>query len=62
MFKRLFYDEWTAMIPIIAFLITFIGFLILTIRAILMRREVADEISRLPLDDTSTTQSKIDHV
>ena len=50
------------MIPIIAFLITFIGFLILTIRAILMRREVADEISRLPLDDTSTTQSKIDHV
>ena len=50
------------MIPIIAFLVTFIGFLIFTIRAILMQREMADEISRLPLDEPSITESEIDHV
>ena len=55
MFKRLSYDEWQALIPVIAFLITFAGFLVFSIRALLMRRERAHQLSELPLDDTQTT-------
>ena len=62
MFKRLSYDEWQMMIPIIAFLITFIGFLVFTIRAICMRREEANQLSRLPLDDAQPSASENDHV
>ena len=57
MFKRLSYEEWQAMIPIIAFLITFAGFLIFSIRALLMRRERAERLSELPLDDATTVHN-----
>ncbi len=60
MFKRLSYDEWQALIPIIAFAITFAGFLIFSIRALFMRRERAHQLSELPLED-SKTSSTPDH-
>lgn len=50
MFKRLSYEEWQAIIPIIAFLITFAGFLIFSIRALFMHRDRAERLSELPLD------------
>ena len=61
MFKRLSYDEWQAMIPIIAFLITFIGFLIFSIRALFMQHERANHLSHLPLENTETASNKNDH-
>ena len=62
MFKRLSYDEWQAMIPMIAFMITFMGFLIFTIRALFMKRQQAVQLSHLPLDETQTPAQEIDHV
>ena len=62
MFKRLSYEEWQAMIPMIAFLITFVGFLIFTIRALFMQREQADQLSHLPLEETQTPAQETDHV
>ncbi len=55
MFKRLIYDEWTSVVPIIAFVLTFIVFLVLLVRALLMRRERADHLSKLPLEESTTT-------
>lgn len=65
MFKRLSYEEWQAMIPIIAFLITFAGFLIFTIRAVMMRRSNADRLAELPLEDalpSTASHTDADHV
>ena len=61
MFKRLSYEEWQALIPIIAFLITFAGFLIFSICALFMRRERAHQLAELPLDEFTTPDSN-DHV
>ncbi len=63
MFKRLSYDEWQALIPIIAFLITFAGFLLFTIRAVCMKRERVRQLSHLPLEDaTANHPNSKDHV
>ena len=62
MFKRLTYDNWQMMIPIIAFLITFIGFIIFTIRALCMRKEQANQLSHLPLDEAQTSAPEKSHV
>lgn len=51
MFKRLSYDEWQAMAPIIAFLLTFAVFLFQVVRAIAIKRHQSDRLARLPLDE-----------
>ncbi len=53
MFKRIFHEDWTAVVPIIAFLITFVFFLIITIRAVRMKKETRQHLSSLPLQDDS---------
>lgn len=62
MFKRLTYEDWQAMIPVIAFLLTFAGFLVFSLRALFMRRESAERLSALPLEDASTSASESKHV
>ena len=62
MFKRLTYEEWQAMIPVIAFLLTFAGVLVFSLRALFMRRESAERLSALPLEDASTSASESKHV
>lgn len=51
MFKRLTYEEWQMLIPIIAFVLTFVGFMVFAIRALLMRGERVNRLLMLPLDD-----------
>ena len=53
MFKRLSYDEWQALIPMIAFCLTFGGFLVFTIRALVMRGQNANDMAYLPLEESS---------
>lgn len=51
MFKRIFHEEWTSVVPIIAFAITFIFFIVMIVRAVRMRKAKRDHLSSLPLED-----------
>ena len=50
MWNRIEYAEWVAVIPIIAFVLTFSVFVILVTRAMCMKKTRIAELSRLPLD------------
>jgi hypothetical protein len=51
MFKRINYEEWQAMAPIIAFLLTFAVFLFQVVRALCIKSDQSEHLARLPLDD-----------
>ena len=55
MFHRIIYDHWTAVVPIVGFLLTFAVFLAAVIRALLMKREQCDEMASLPLENRSSS-------
>lgn len=51
MFKRIFHEEWTGVVPIIAFGITFIFFVVMIVRAVRMKKAKRDHLSSLPLEE-----------
>lgn len=51
MFKRVIYEAWADWVPFVAFAITAIVFVSFVIRAVTLRKERADSMARLPLDD-----------
>ncbi len=51
MYKRLIYDSALDWVPYLAFGVTAAVFLLFIIRAIKLRKESADKLSQLPLDD-----------
>jgi len=51
MYKRLIYDSALDWVPYLAFGVTAAVFLIFVVRAIMLRKESADKLARLPLDD-----------
>lgn len=59
MFKRIIYDDWTSIIPLISFWLTFGVFLAITVRALVMKKSTVHHMEDLPLaeDDNSTTQA-----
>ena len=64
MFKRLSYEEWQTMAPIIAFLLTFAVFLFQVVRALCIKNDQSERLARLPLDDnlsSSTSTSEENH-
>ncbi|MCB1095483.1 MAG: hypothetical protein R3F19_26415 [Verrucomicrobiales bacterium] len=58
MFKRLIYEEWQSMIPIAAFILTAIGFVILTARAFFIKPDQSDHMAHLPLSDDGEGRTK----
>lgn len=52
MFRRVLYENWHDLVPVVAFCFTFSVFVIAFIRALLMRKETVMAMSLLPLDDT----------
>jgi heme/copper-type cytochrome/quinol oxidase subunit 1 len=50
MFKRLVYEEWHQVLPVLSFILTFIVFAVLFVRALLMRRDRAQHLALLPLE------------
>ncbi len=50
MFKRITYEEWTSIVPIIGFLLTFGVFLIIVVRAMFMKKKKRDHLANLPLE------------
>ena len=51
MFKRIIYDEWTHLVPLISFWFTFGAFLAITIRAFLLRSKTVEHLGHMPLQD-----------
>ena len=54
MWKRINYDAWVDLVPIIAFILTFTVFVVLVTRAFLLKKSDLDNIAQLPLDDSIT--------
>jgi hypothetical protein len=51
MYKRIIYDSALDWVPYVAFGVTLAVFLIFIVRAISLRKDSADKMARLPLDD-----------
>lgn len=51
MYKRLIYDSALDWVPYLAFGVTAAVFILFVVRAIKLRKESADQLSHLPLDD-----------
>lgn len=58
MFKRLQYEDWLSLLPIISFAIAFIVFLGISLKAIFMKKDKVEHMSHLPLDSEIPTPSK----
>ncbi|MFQ3225801.1 MAG: hypothetical protein ACI8Z5_002066 [Lentimonas sp.] len=58
MFKRIIYADWTSIIPLISFWLTFGVFLLITVRAVLLKKTTVNHMENLPLeDDDNSTQA-----
>ena len=55
MFKRIVLEDWQNLMPAIAFAFAFAIFMILSLRAVFMKKEVADRMARLPLEKDQPT-------
>lgn len=53
MFKRIIHEEWTNIVPMIAFAVTFTIFVITTIRALRIRPDERERLAKLPLQEDS---------
>ncbi|MBE2283968.1 MAG: hypothetical protein IAE77_10970 [Prosthecobacter sp.] len=51
MYKRLIYDSALDWVPYVAFAVTALVFFTFLVRALSLRKERADRLSRMPLDD-----------
>ncbi len=49
MFKRLILEDWHMLIPVVAFLLTFAVFLVLSVKALLMGKKQSEHMASLPL-------------
>jgi len=54
MFKRILYDDWTTIVPVIAFIVTFTVFVVAIVRSIRMKKSTREKMSNLPLEDDET--------
>jgi len=61
MFKRIIYDDWTHIVPIISFWLTFGVFLAIVIRAILIKKSKVKHLENLPLEDDEDSTSNSNH-
>lgn len=57
MFKRIFYEDWTQMLPEISFCLTFAVFLAITIRALMTKKDKVDHMANLPLEDDTASKT-----
>jgi hypothetical protein len=55
MFKRIIYDDWTSIIPLISFWLTFGVFLAITVRALFLKKSTVSHMENLPLEDDETS-------
>jgi len=53
MFKRLIYEDWMAIVPIISFVATAGVFLFASIRALCLPKKRCEQLAAMPIDDRS---------
>ena len=51
MFNRVSYEQWHDIVPFIAFGATVLVFLTMSVRGLMLRKDKAEQLSHLPLDD-----------
>lgn len=51
MYKYVIYENWLDWIPYVAFGVTALVFITFSIHALIMRKDRADHLSQLPLDN-----------
>jgi hypothetical protein len=51
MFKRVILEDWASIVPMIAFGVLFVVFLVTTVRAVMIRPKDRERMSRLPLEE-----------
>ena len=62
MFKRIVYDDWAHVVPIVSFWLTFGVFIAICIRALLLKKSNVDAMKNLPFENNqnSTTRNSND--
>lgn len=60
MFKRIIYDDWTGIIPIISFWLTFGVFIAICIHALLLKKSTIEEMGKLPLEEDQKSTTHLD--
>ena len=58
MYRRVLYENWHSIVPMVAFAVTFTVFTFACIRSVLMRKEKAEEMAAKPLDDGEAVTPK----
>lgn len=61
MFKRLIMEEWQMSVPVVAFVLTFGAFVILTIRALRLGKRQSEHMARLPLSKDDGAEFEGEH-
>ena len=51
MFQRVAYEHWHEIVPLIAFATTAVIFTVMALRGMRLRKDKAEHMSHLPLDD-----------
>lgn len=51
MFKRILHEDWTSIVPIIAFIVTFTIFVVAIVRSIKMKKATSEHLASLPLQN-----------
>ncbi len=51
MFKRIIFEDWAVVMPVVAFFFTAAVFLYTSVRAMKLSKARRDELSKLPLGD-----------
>jgi hypothetical protein len=57
MFKRVIYDNWSLIVPVVAFAFTSTIYFVMVIRAMLMKPERREQMASLPLEDGPMTEN-----
>lgn len=57
MFKRVIYDNWSLIVPVLAFAFTSTIYFVMVIRAMLMKPDRRDQMASLPLEDGAESQT-----
>ncbi|MDQ8193493.1 hypothetical protein SH580_08065 [Coraliomargarita algicola] len=59
MFKRIIYDDWTSIVPLISFWLTFGVFLAIVVRALLLKKTTVHHMENLPLEDGDNANTQV---
>ena len=60
MFKRVIFEDWHYLVPIISFALTFLAFVVFVVRAIIMKPDRAALLSQLPLQEDQIESHNVD--